>query len=393
MTEPAGPLRIAIVAGEESGDLLGADLVRSLASLSGRPVELVGVGGRHLEALGLDSLFPSHEIALMGLTAVIRDLPRLVRRIGRTADHIVRQGPDCLVTIDSPAFTMRVAKKVRAADPTIPILKYVCPSVWAWGPWRARGMKPHVDHVLCLLPFEPAELERLDGPPGTFVGHRLAREPGLLAARAANTARRRGEGEPTLLLLPGSRKAEVSGLLDLFRDTVAGLDERGVRPRLILPTMPRLEELVKAKVADWPRRPDISTDVAAKHDAFAKAEAALAASGTVTLELALAGVPLVSVYRSDPLVAWIGPKLITTWTASLPNLVADRVVVPEYFNDQLRPQRLARHLEQLLAETPERAAQLSGFELVADRLTTDRPSGEIAAETILRVIGERGGQR
>lgn len=383
----AAPIRLGIVAGEESGDLLAADLVRALAQRTGRPVELVGVGGRHLQALGLNPLFESAEIALMGLTAVLRNLPRLVRRIGQTARHIVRQRPDCLITVDSPAFSMRVAKKVRADDPSVPIVKYVCPSVWAWGPWRAKAMKPYIDHVLCLLPFEPAELERLGGPPGTFVGHPMAADPGLLAARAAQEARRRDGKAPTLLLLPGSRKAEIAGLLAPFGETVAALAERGIRPRLLLPTLPRLEQAVKDGVAGWAQRPEVTTDAVSKQHAFAMADAALAASGTVTLELALAKVPLVSVYRSDALVAWLGPKLITTWTASLPNLIADRVVVPEYFNRYIRPQAMARQLERLMAHTHERAAQRDGFQAVIDRLAVDRPAGVIAAEVVARAMG------
>ncbi|HRP78868.1 MAG TPA: lipid-A-disaccharide synthase, partial [Aquamicrobium sp.] len=151
----ARPLRIGIVAGEESGDLLGADLIAALSRLTGRPVELVGVGGRHLGSAGLTPLFDGSEIALMGITAVLRDLPRLMRRIGQTASAIAAAKPDCLITIDSPDFSLRVARKVRAAAPKIPIIHYVCPSVWAWRPGRAPAMRAYVDRVLCVLPFEP----------------------------------------------------------------------------------------------------------------------------------------------------------------------------------------------------------------------------------------------
>ncbi len=154
--------------------------------MSGRPIEIVGVGGHHLQGEGLKTLFDPAEIALMGFSAIVRDLPRLMRRIGKTARAIVEARPDCLVTIDSPEFGLRVARKVRAAAPAIPIVHYVCPSVWAWRPGRAPAMRPHVDHVLCLLPFEPAALERLGGPPGTFVGHRLTHEPG--SARGSRSA-------------------------------------------------------------------------------------------------------------------------------------------------------------------------------------------------------------
>jgi len=180
------PLKIAIVAGEESGDLLGADLIEALRRESGSDVELLGVGGRGLIAQGLESIFDAEEIALMGVSAIVRDLPRLIRRIGQTAKAVADAGPDCLITIDSPEFSLRVAKKVRALAPSIPIIHYVCPSVWAWRPGRAPAMRPHVDEVLCLLPFEPAELERLGGPAGTFVGHRLASDPNILAAAQAH---------------------------------------------------------------------------------------------------------------------------------------------------------------------------------------------------------------
>ena len=178
----ARPLKIGIVAGEESGDLLGADIVAALKAATGREVHLVGLGGRHLQAHGLKSLFDAGDIALMGFSAVLRDLPRLFKRIGETARAIVSEKPDCLITIDNPDFTLRVARKVRASSPDIPVVHYICPSVWAWRPGRAAAMKPYVDHILCILPFEPAELARLGGPSGTFVGHRLTGDPGVLAA-------------------------------------------------------------------------------------------------------------------------------------------------------------------------------------------------------------------
>ena len=191
----------------------------------------------------------------MGLSAIVRDLPRLIRRIGESARAIVAARPDCLVTIDSPEFSLRVARKVRAAAPAIPIVHYVCPSIWAWRPSRAKAMRPHVDHVLCLLPFEPAELERLDGPPGTFVGHRLSREPGILAAAAAQRQRPvpTGDAVRTLLLLPGSRKGEVSRLIEPFRQTLAILGDRGNRLRLLLPTVPNVRAMVEAEDSEMAR--------------------------------------------------------------------------------------------------------------------------------------------
>ena len=245
------PLKIAIVAGEESGDLLGADLVRALSVKTGHTVEPIGVGGRHLQQLGLKSLFPPGDIALMGLTAVIRDLPRLAMRIGQTARFIVSEKPDCLVTVDSPEFNLRVAKRVRALAPEIPIVHYVSPSVWAWRPGRAPAMRPNVDRVLCLLPFEPAELSRLGGPLGTYVGHRLTTEAGVVAAAAAQAAPRdlSHDREKTLLFLPGSRRGEVRGLISVFGEAVSILRQRGNRLRLLLPTVPHVVNIVSEVTA------------------------------------------------------------------------------------------------------------------------------------------------
>jgi lipid-A-disaccharide synthase len=384
------PLKIGVIAGEESGDLLAADLIRALEKASGRPVELIGVGGRHLGELGLKSLFNADDLALMGISAVLRDLPRLISRIGSTAAAIVAAKPDCLITVDSPDFTLRVAKKVRAAAPSIPIVHYVCPTVWAWRPGRAKPMKAFVDRVLCLLPFEPAELLRLEGPPGTYVGHRLSRDPGVaLAATAQDAPRDLSEArEKTLLVLPGSRRSEIKALIEPFHETIALLQARGHRLRLLMPTVPHVAQLVREATGNWPVKPEITLDTDAKWRAFGQADAALAASGTVALELALCGTPLVSCYKLDPL-AKLLRGLFTAWSASLPNIVADRLVVSEYIDVYLRPSIVARNLEALMADTLLRQWQKQGFEEVRRRMATDRPAGEIAAETVLDVIGKR----
>lgn len=386
----ARPLRLAVVAGEESGDLLGADLVAALARPAGRNIALTGVGGRNLAALGLDPLFDADEIALMGISAVLRDLPRLAWRIRQTARAIVAARPDCLVTIDSPDFSLRVAARVRAADPSIPIVHYVCPSIWAWRPGRAAAMRPHVDHVLCLLPFEPEELRRLGGPPGTFVGHRLAADPDIRSAAQAQLAR----GAPAagarrrLLVLPGSRKGEVKRLLGPFGETVAALKAAGHAFEVALPTVPYVAPLVEAAAADWAVRPEIIVDRARKAAAFAEADAALACSGTVALELALCRVPFASCYKMDPVARLLTP-LITAWSASLPNLIAGWPVVPEHFNAFVRPAYLARQVDVLWRDTPARRAQCAGFAEVAERLATELPSGELAAQVVLRQIEAR----
>lgn len=383
------PLKIAIVAGEESGDLLGRDLVEAIAERTGRPIELVGVGGRHLEARGLNSLFDASQIALMGVTAVLRDLPRLIGRLNQTARSIATERPDCLITIDSPEFSLRVARKVRAILPDLPTIHYVCPSVWAWRPGRAAEMKPYIDHVLCLLPFEPIELQRLGGPEGTFVGHRLTRDAGLRQAAAAQM--NRGDpswGVKTLLVLPGSRRSEVKSLIGPFGEAVKELVARGNRFEIDIPTVPKVASQVHEAIAEWPAPTRVIEDVEGKYAAFGRADAALAASGTVSLELALARIPLIACYKTDAL--WRAlMRLVTVWSASLPNLIADWPVVPEYYNEFIRPAFLARQIEQIWAATPARATQLHGFDIIAQRLHTERPAGDIGAEAVLTTIAQR----
>lgn len=386
---PDRALKIAIVAGEESGDLLGADIVRSLKQATGREVQIVGLGGRHLQALGLVSPFDAGEIALMGFSAILRDLPRLMRRINLLAKTVVDDKPDCLVTIDSPDFSLRVARKVRAANPSIPIIHYVCPSVWAWRPGRAVAMKPYVDHILCILPFEVKELERLGGPPGTYVGHRLTHDAGVLSAAKAQELPRdlaSSDRVKTLLVLPGSRRGEVRRLLEPFGETVSMLHARGHRLRLLLPTVPHVADLVRASVTRWDEKPEIILDPQRKWQAFGKADAALIASGTVSLELALAGVPMVSCYRLDPVARVVAPYLLSVWSALLPNLIADRALVPEFYNEYVKPNSLTRQLEALLADSGMRAWQKQGFAEITRRMATDKPSGEIAAGIVLRHI-------
>lgn len=387
----ARPLRIGIVAGEESGDLLAADLVRALAARTGRPVELVGVGGPALEALGLQSAFDNEEIGLIGVTAVVRDLPRLLRRIRQTAQMVVAAGVDCLVTVDVPDFSLRVARKVRSADPSIPIVHYVCPSIWAWRPGRAPAMKPHVDRILCVLPFEPDALARLGGPKGTYVGHRLAGDAELASIRASRNERlSQVDGAPrSLLLLPGSRRSEITRLIGPFQEVVDILADRGNAFSLTIATLPRLRTQLEQATAHWPVRPTVVTDPAKKAAAFANADAAMAASGTVLLELALAAVPTISAYRLDWFTAAVARRFITSWSAALPNLIADWPVVLEFIDEMLRPAYMARQIERLWSDTPVRRAQMAGYADVARRLETDEPSGVLAAKAVLEVIGAR----
>jgi lipid-A-disaccharide synthase len=390
MTEPQRPLTIGIVAGEESGDLLAADLVRSLRSACGRDVRLVGVGGPRLIELGLRPLFDAHEIAIVGVGAVLTAAPRIARRIAQATQAIADAEPDCVVTVDVPDFSLRVARRVRRRRVAVPVVHYVCPSVWAWRPGRAKAMSGFVDHVLCLLPFEPSELERLGGPPGTFVGHRLSHEAGVVFAGEAQLSRRPAEDHKTLLLLPGSRRGEVSRLLGDFREVVASLTRRTRNFRLVLPTIDAVRGVVEAETQAWPIKPVVTSTPHEKWQAFAAADAAIIASGTVSLELALCRVPHVSTYRLD-MVGRSLKRLIQSWSASLPNLIADRPIVPEFFDSDIRPAAVARHVEALWDETPLRQWQRDGFAAVARAMHTTQPAGEISASIVLDLIARRTG--
>ena len=383
-------LTIAVVAGEVSGDLLGADLVAALKRQTGRPVSLTGVGGPGLAAEGLVSLFDYSELSVMGITQVIGKLPSLLSRIRSTAEAIIRVRPDALLIIDSPDFTHRVAKRVRAALPNLPVVNYVCPSVWAWKEYRAPAMTAYVDRVLALLPFEPEVMEKLGGPRTDFIGHRLTADRDVLAVRERRwlSAEQGRQAIPTLLLLPGSRAGEIRRLLPDFRATVDIFAERNGIPRLLLPTVPRQEELVRAMTADWTYKPEISVGPEAKWRAFAEADAALAASGTVVLELGLAGVPVVSTYRTDWLIKLVTDR-IKIWSGALPNLIADYVIVPEYFNERIRAAALARWLERLSRDTPERVTMMAGFDTVWARMQRPEPPGEAGARLLLQTIAQK----
>ncbi|MGB3875588.1 MAG: lipid-A-disaccharide synthase [Shinella zoogloeoides] len=385
----AETIKVGIIAGEVSGDLLGGDLIAALRAVHDGRIELVGVGGEALERQGLKSLFDFSELSIMGISQVLKRLPSLLRRIRQTADALVAARPDLLVIIDSPDFTHRVARRVRKALPDLPVVNYVCPSVWAWKEERAPRMRAYVDRVLALLPFEPAAMERLGGPVTTYVGHRLIADADIQRVRAARLARSTGEASgKTCLLLPGSRSTEISRLLPVFGEMAAELSARHAGMRFLLPTVPRQEALVRRLTADWSNPPQITITTEEKWQAFADADAAIAASGTVILELALARVPVVSTYRFD-WIANIFLRRVKVWTAAIPNLIADYAVVPEYLNEQVRPGVLTRWFERLSADTTERRAMLEGYDLVHARMQTARPPGETGAAVILDLLATK----
>jgi lipid-A-disaccharide synthase len=354
------PLKIFIVAGEESGDRLGAPLMRALAARYDGRVNFTGVGGREMSKEGLVSLFPIDDLAIMGFAAIVRRVPLIVRRMRETVAAIITARPDVLVIIDSPDFTHRVARKVRAAMPSIPIVDYVSPSVWAWRPWRARSMRAYVDHILALLPFEPAVHTRLGGPPCSYVGHPLVESASALRPNAEEAARRFAD-PPVLLVLPGSRTGEVRRLLGIFARTIDLIRRRYGPLEIAIPTVPHLLATIREATAAWPVPPRIVIDAEEKHAAFRKARAALTKSGTVTLELAVAGVPMVAAYKVSAIEATIARRLIQVSSAILANLVVEDNVVPEFIQETCTVENLTQALLPLLSDTPERRRQIEAF--------------------------------
>ncbi len=356
-------LSLFLVAAEESGDALGASLARALLARGHGMLKLEGVGGGAMAAAGISSPFAIDDLSIIGFTAIPRRLPTILRRIRETADRIIAARPDALVIIDSPDFTHRVARRVRALAPSIPILDYVSPSVWAWRPGRARAMRGYVDCVLAILPFEPAVHRRLGGPPCIYVGHPLIERLAELRPNA-DEARRRRADPPLVLVLPGSRSSEIRHLLTIFGDAVARVAAGHGPMELVLPTMPHLAATVREAVAGWTLPPRIVVEPAEKWASFRAARAALAASGTVTLELALAAVPTVAAYRvtliEEMIANMVGLRARLT-SVILANLVIGENVVPEFLQRQCTPRRLAEALVPLLSDTPERSRQIDAF--------------------------------
>jgi len=381
----SGRLRLGIVAGEASGDSLGAHLIEALKA-RGVAVEAFGVGGPQMEAQGLKSLFDFHDLHVMGFGPVIKRLPLLLRRIRETADFMLAQKPDLLLTIDAPDFSKRVQKRVRAANPAIPNAHWVCPSVWAWRPGRAPKMAEYLDHILCLLPFEPEALQRLHGPPGIYVGHPLVERLSELRPQTTEeTAVRAQIRQPNLLLLPGSRMSEIRRLLPLFLETIA--QPALSHAQVTLPTLPRLVEPITQMLGAFAGRVNLVSGEAAKLAAFRSARAALAASGTVTLELALSGIPTVAAYRVADWEAFILKRMIKLNSVLLPNIILGANAVPEFLQADATPAALAGAVVPLLAETEARAAQISAFARLEDVMMPDHAApSALAAQAVLDLV-------
>jgi lipid-A-disaccharide synthase len=386
-------LRLFVVAGEHSGDVLGGRLMAALGQRRRGRIRYLGVGGPHMAAEGLVSQFPMEEVAVMGPAAVLARLPQLLQRIGQTAAAAIAAQADAVLIIDSPEFTHPIARRIRRRAPSIPIIDYVSPSVWAWRPGRARRMRTYVDHVLALLPFEPAAHRRLQGPPCTYVGHQLVeRLPWMATLDPQALARRLNLAPdlPVLVVLPGSRTSEVKRLMRPFGDAVARLLQQGRRLEIVLPVVSSVRALVEAALPAWPQRPHLVEREEDKFSAFKLARVALAASGTVSLELAAAGTPMVVGYKVDPLLAAPLRLLVTIDTAILANLVLGERAFPEFLQGKCTPVNLAGALGPLLDGGPARDGQMAALARIPDKLRIEKGSPSEAAADIVLHYAEHG---
>lgn len=381
-------IKLFLVAGEHSGDALGARLMAALRKHCGSRVQFSGVGGPLMEQAGFSSLFPVSEVAVMGPVAIVLALRRLAARVHETVDAAIAADPDAVVIIDSPEFTHRVATRIRKRRHDLPIVDYVSPSVWAWRPGRAKVMRAYVDHVLALLPFEPAAHRELGGPPCTYVGHPLIErlhefrkiDPAPLAERLRLSPHR-----PVLVVLPGSRRSEVGRLMDPFGGALELLLKQDRLPQVIIPVVASTRILVEQTLRRWPLVPHLIESETDRLRAFKLANAALTASGTVTLELGLLGVPMVVAYKVEPLAAPFLRRMITARSIVLPNLVLGDNAFPEFIQERCTPHLLAAALGDVLRAGPVREAQRKALARLPAALALPAASAsDAAAEIVLR---------
>ncbi|RJL06090.1 lipid-A-disaccharide synthase [Paracoccus aestuarii] len=384
-------MRYFLIAGEASGDQLGAALMTGLAQLD-PDATFAGVGGPAMQPLGLDSLFPMDELSVMGLWEVLPKYRHLKRRIAQTAKAVIEAAPDVLITIDSPDFGLRVARLVRAQRPDLRTIHYVAPSVWAWRPGRAAKMAQVVDHVLAILPFEPP-LMQAAGMTCDFVGHPVATAAvdGPDRARLFRNAHGIDADAPVVLCLPGSRRGEVARLGPRFDEALMRLRDRVPEIRVVLPTVPGVSGMVRDMTRRWPTAPIVIEEADEKRAAFAAADLALAASGTVSLELAANRIPMVIGYDMAPLSRVVIGWLLRTDTVTLVNLVSETRAVPEFLGRACQPGPLSQALQAALEDPPRRKAQLEAMDLTMDRLGRggEAPGLRAARSVIQAVTGPR----
>jgi len=375
-----------LVAGEASGDQLGGRLMAAIKRQE-PGARFIGVGGPRMEGEGLQSLFPMNEMSVMGLTEVIPHIPHLLKRIAQTADFAKSEKPDAVVTIDAPDFSFRVGKKLKGKG--IPLIHYVAPSVWAWREGRAKKIAGFLDHLLALLPFEPPYFEK-EGLPTTFIGHSAVEE-----RHDGNGDRFRANhgldaNKRLLAVLPGSRNSEVKRLLPVFRQVIEAIARKYPDARIVVPTVSKVADTVTEEMKSWPLAPIVVATDQERHDAFAAADCALAASGTVSLELAISGVPHVIAYQVNAITGWIAKRLIKIDTVTIVNLVLGRKLIPEFLQENCKAKNIIPVLDALLGDNPTREQQKSGFDEACRMLGFgDRAPSEKAAEQILDIIAKK----
>lgn len=376
---------IWILAGEASGDVLGARLMQALRAQN-PDIRFAGIGGARMKEEGLSSLFPMRDLAVMGLVEILPRLRALSARLDQAVEHITALQPDVVVTIDSPGFALRLLKRI--ANLGVLRVHYVAPQVWAWRQKRVREFPGLWDELLCLLPFEEAFFTK-HGLDTRFVGHPVL-QSGAQLGDAARFRQQHGIGQNTrlLILMPGSRRSEVPRLLPVFGRMLSLL--RQTMPDLVpvIPVSAVVEQAIIEGTSDWPVQPIIVTDIQEKHDAFAAAGAALTKSGTSTLELALAGVPMAVTYRVNPVTAFMARRLIRVPHVAMVNLLAGRAIVPELLQEKCNPSSLAQAVTILFDKPGVAERQKQAFKTVLDGLQgpDGRQPAEAAADAILELL-------
>jgi lipid-A-disaccharide synthase len=385
------PLTVMLVAAEASGDALGAGLARALKARLGDRVRFVGVGGGRMAAEGVDSPFDIASLSILGIFEALAAYRTVMRRVADTAALAAREKPDVAVLIDSWGFTLRVAQALRKANPALPLVKYVGPQVWATRPGRARTLAAAVDHLLSIHSFDAPWFEK-EGLKTTFVGNpALARDFSRADPARLRTAIGAGEGDDILLVLPGSRPAEIKLVMPVFEAAVKRL--KAARPGLhiVVPVAGTVLESVKAKVAGWPFRAHVIEDEQLKDDAFVAGTVALACSGTVTTELALAGAPMVVAYRIGA-ASYAVLKLIfkSPWVTMF-NIAAKAFVAPEFLQAECTPEKLEKAVAERLDDPALRARQIAAQTAALEQMGKGGPDpSEKAADTIIALLAERG---
>jgi len=379
-----------LVCGEPSGDLLGGQLMGSLKAIAGNAVKIVGIGGAAMTAQGLESLYPLDVTAVMGLREVVPAIPAILRRVREACDFALHIRPDAVVLIDSPDFTHRIAQRLKRLDPTIPTINYVAPQVWASRAYRARKMAKYFDLVLALLPFEAPFFEQY-GLHSVFVGHPVIERAAKIRGGEEFRARHGiSPDAPVLAVLPGSRTNEIRFILPVFREAAERIARRIPRLVTVLPTIPHVATKVRAATQDWPMPLHIIEGEDEKFAAFDAANAALAASGTVTTELALARKPMVVGYKAGGLTYALASLIMNVRYITLVNVLLDREAVPEFLQSRCTPENLSEAVVKLLQDKEFASHELADLDLATAMLGRGGEAPSIrAARAIMDFVRKR----